>query len=232
MTVKWLTLSVAAVLCLAPLAGTARAQERPAPEPETIAEGPDEGFADLDGMDEMDDLNLLLAPVVTAEAGPGPGGAMGPGPGGMGPGGRRGPGGRMGPGGQGPDGLREKLNMTDDQKTKLADIHDRQVRRAIPIQGDLRIAALDLRKVMQADKPDQPAINAQIDKIALLRASLQKSRVASMLEARSVLTPAQQKLLREARGMRMRGHMGMGHGMGMDPRMGPGEKRVERRVVR
>ncbi|MEK7331074.1 MAG: hypothetical protein AAB113_09750, partial [Candidatus Eisenbacteria bacterium] len=71
MKVKWLTLSVAGVLCLAPLAGTARAQERPAPEPETIAEGPDEGFADLDGMDEMDDLDMLLAAVVAAEAGPG-----------------------------------------------------------------------------------------------------------------------------------------------------------------
>jgi Spy/CpxP family protein refolding chaperone len=232
MKLKWLTLSVAGVLCLAPLAWTARAQERPTPEPETIAEGPDEGFADLDGMDEMDDLDLLLAAVVAAEAGPGPGGAMGPGPGGMGPGGRRGPGGRMGPGGQGPDGLREKLNLTDDQKTKLADIRDRQARRAIPVQGDLRIAALDLRKVMQADKPDQRAIDAQIDKVAGLRASLQKSRVASMLEARSVLTPAQQKLMREHRGMRMRGRMGMGHGMGMDAGMGPGEKRVERRVVR
>ncbi len=224
MKLKWLTLSVAGVLCLAPLAWTARAQERPTPEPETIAEGPDEGFADLDGMDEMDDLDLLLAAVVAAEAGPGPGG--------MGLGGRRGPGGRMGPGGQGPDGLREKLNLTDDQQAKLADIHDRQARRAIPIQGDLRIAALDLRKVMRADKPDQRAIDAQIDKIASLRASLQKSRVASMLEARSVLTPAQQKLMREARGMRMRGRMGMGHGMRMDSGMGPGEKRVERRVIR
>ena len=40
---RWRTLSVAAVLCLAVLAGTARAQERPAPapEPEQIGEGGD-----------------------------------------------------------------------------------------------------------------------------------------------------------------------------------------------
>jgi Spy/CpxP family protein refolding chaperone len=110
--------------------------------------------------------------------------------------------------------VQKKLNLSDDQRTRLADIRDRQTRAAIPIRSDLEIAGLDLRKLMRADKPDQKAIDAQIDKMAGLRARLQKSRVASMLEARAVLTPAQQKTLREARprmGRGMRGHRGM-HG--------------------
>jgi Spy/CpxP family protein refolding chaperone len=129
----------------------------------------------------------------------------------------------MGRGGAAREELRNRLNLTDEQQTKLADIRDRSARAAIPIQGDLRIAALDLRKLVRADKPDPRAIDAQIDKIAGLRGKLQKSRMAGMLEARSVLTPEQQKILRDAR-------PGMGTGRGMrewmrgmhDPDGGPG----------
>jgi Spy/CpxP family protein refolding chaperone len=215
MKVKWLTLSVAAVLCLAPLAGTARAQERPAPAPEQIGERGDEGPGDLDGIEAMDGLELLLATDVAGGPGHAPGGALGPGPGDMGPGGRGGPGMRRGAGGKGVEELREKLNLTEDQKSKLADIRDRQTRAAIPIEADLRIAGLDLRKLMRAERPDQSAIDAQIDRVAGLRARLQKSHVASMLEARSVLTPAQQKLLREHRGGKMGRGMRGGPGMRM-----------------
>jgi Spy/CpxP family protein refolding chaperone len=132
-------------------------------------------------------------------------------------------------GGNGPGGgmtrnpeLQKKLNLSDDQRTKLADIHDRQTRAAIPIRSDLEIAGLDMRKLMRADKPDQKAIDAQIDKMAGLRARLQKSRVASMLEARAVLTPAQQKTLRESRpgmGRGMHGRRGMHGDLG-----GPGAR--------
>ena len=204
MKAKWLMLNVAGVLCLAPLAVTARAQERPARD-QVVGEAterpgdPEEGdrLADLDGLD------MLLAGDVAA----------GPGPGDMGPGMH------MGPGGGVAGGLHEKLNLTGEQKEKLADIHDRQERRAIPIQGDLRIAALDLHKLLRAERPDQRAIDAQIDRLAGLRASLQKSRVASMIEARSVLSPAQQKLMREEHGG-MRGHgMRGGHGMHGGDRM-------------
>lgn len=123
-----------------------------------------------------------------------------------------------GPGGQSAEDLRQKLNLSEDQKTRLGDIHDRQARAAIPIQGELRIAGLDLHKLMRADKPDLKAIEAQIDRASDLRASFQKSRVASLLEARAVLTPAQQKLMREhhggRRGLGMLGGPGMGGGPG------------------
>ena len=129
----------------------------------------------------------------------------------------------MGRGGAAREELRKQLNLTEVQRNKLADIRDRSARAAIPIQGDLRIAALDLRKLVRADKPDPRAIDAQIDKIAGLRGKLQKSRMAGMLEERGVLTPEQQKLLRDSR-------PGMGTGRGMrewmrgmhDPDGGPG----------
>jgi len=195
MKAKWMRWSMAVALGLAAIAATALAQH-PVPVPREDAAGVERGVDDLE---DLDGLDPLLAADVAPEPGRGPGG-----PGARGAGMHGGPGmGRA---------LREKLNLSDDQKTKLADIHDRRERAAIPIHGDLRIASLDLRKLMRADKPDPRAIDAQIDRIASLRSSLHKSRVAGMLEARAVLTPAQQKLMREHHGGMMGRGMHEGHG--------------------
>lgn len=216
MRAKWMVWVAVLALGLPAAAGAARAQDRPAAP--AIGAGDDRPapheVADVgDPMWDLDELDLLLAAGVEpdADAAQGPGAPAGPG--------MRG----MGRGRAGVAELRRQLNLTDEQQTKLADIRDRATRAAIPIQGDLRIAGLDLRKLVRVDKPDQRAIDAQIDKIAGLRARLQKSRVASMLEARSVLTPAQQKMLRDARpGMMMGPGMRRWGGMHGDPGMGMG----------
>jgi len=100
------------------------------------------------------------------------------------------------------------LDLTDAQRGKFAAIHERQQRRTIQAQADLKLARLDLRKLMKADAPSATAINAQIDRLARMRADLQKSHVATRLEARALLTPEQLKQLREAKpgplGRRMR----------------------------
>ncbi|HKQ57465.1 MAG TPA: Spy/CpxP family protein refolding chaperone [Candidatus Eisenbacteria bacterium] len=207
---KWVALSLAVAVGLATMGAMARAQAPPAPGAPEVGAGPSGAMVDPgppeDG-DAYDGLDLLLAADARAGRGAGPGGPGGPGM-------RGGPRGRGGAGEE----LRAKLNLTDDQESRIADIRDRHERSAIPIQSDLRIASLDLRKLMRADRPDERAILAQIDKLSDLRGSLQKNRVSSMLEARSVLTPAQQKLMRESgggfMGGGMRGHRGMRGGPG------------------
>ena len=187
-----------AALSLVSLTGMAQAQDRARPGDETVVGRSQEipagdALAESDGPAEADGLDLLLA---ADEAGGFGDDAMAAERGGMGRGGARM---RRGPGAGGMGDLREKLNLTDEQRSRLADIRDRQARAAIPIQSDLRLAALDMRKLMRAERPDRRAIDQQIDRISGLRAQLHKSRVAGMLDARAVLTPAQQKLLREHR---------------------------------
>ena len=201
MKTRWMVWAVVLVMGFAVVPMAAGAQERPESPPAGVErDGPPAEPGDLDSpgdLDDLDGLGLMLMPVA-APAG------HGPGRGGM----RRAE-------------LHKQLNLTDDQKTKIADLRDKRERASIPIQGDLKVAHLDLRKLMRADKPDQRAIDAQIDRIAGLRGSLQKAHVAGMLEVRAVLTPAQQKILRESghdlmgRGMRMRGGAGMHGGRGM-----------------
>lgn len=100
--------------------------------------------------------------------------------------------------GLGPAMVRE-LDLTAEQQEKMKAARERQQRKAIQSRADIQLARLDLRKLMQADKPDQRAIDTQIDKISGLEAGLHKSRVATMLEFRASLTPEQQKKLKELR---------------------------------
>ena len=104
-------------------------------------------------------------------------------------------------------GMMASLDLTDAQRAKLEAIHDRQARKGIQSRADLQLAGLDLHKLMRADKPDQRQIDTQIDRMASLRATQQKSAIASLLEARAVLTPEQQAKLKE---QHMRGARGMG----------------------
>jgi Spy/CpxP family protein refolding chaperone len=93
-----------------------------------------------------------------------------------------------------------QLDLNTEQREKIADLRDRQQRRAIQKRADLRIAGLDLRKLMRAEHADRVAINRQIDTISRIKTELRKSQVETLLDMREVLTPEQQKKLRDLRG--------------------------------
>jgi Spy/CpxP family protein refolding chaperone len=92
--------------------------------------------------------------------------------------------------------MTRELGLSDAQRQKVEDIHERTARKAIQARADLGIAALEMRKLMRSEKPDLRAVEAQIDRIAAMRAGIAKARAAAHLEMRSVLTPEQQKKLR------------------------------------
>ena len=98
--------------------------------------------------------------------------------------------------------LAKSLDLTGAQRTKMREAGERQMRRGILERADLAIARLDLRQLLRADKPDPKAIDAQVDRIAGMRAQLQKERLAMMLDMRSMLTDAQRAKLRELKAAR------------------------------
>ena len=106
--------------------------------------------------------------------------------------------------------LARELDLTGAQRTKMREAGERQMRRGIQERADLAITRLDLRQLVRADKPDQKAIDAQVDKLAGMRAQLQKERLATRLEMRSMLTDAQRAKLQELRATRkIRGRPGL-----------------------
>jgi Spy/CpxP family protein refolding chaperone len=208
MKAKWMVALVAAAGLLAAVAAHAaetakKAPAAPAQPGAARMEAPAGGHDDM-GMGFEDDDLLALG---DDDMGHGPG---------MGPGGGMGHMGHMGGMGRGP-GMRRggmahafaMLELTDDQREKIAAVHEKQQRKNIQARADLEVARMDLRDLVKAEKPNTTAINTQIDKIARMQAEQRKGQVGALLEARALLTPEQQKKLRE---MRFKGPGEM-HGM-------------------
>jgi Spy/CpxP family protein refolding chaperone len=151
---------------------------------------------------------------------------MGPG----GPGGPGAPGGDRfgrGPGGSPAArilGLRQQLELTDDQVKKLEALQ--AAPRPKSQQSDHLRAQADLMDAMQGDG-NLTAARAALEKMNKLRTDEAIARLKSQQDARNVLTAAQKTKLdnfRQVAGRRMRqgGPGGMGRGMGRGMRPGQG----------
>ena len=62
---------------------------------------------------------------------------------------------------------------------------------------------MKLNELKTAENPDQNQINELIDKSAKMKAEMEKSRTASELKVRSILTPEQRKVVDAKRKERM-----------------------------
>ena len=89
-----------------------------------------------------------------------------------------------------------QLDLSEAQRGKLRDMHEASARKAVQRRADLELARLDLAKLMRAGKPDAGAVNAQIDRLARLRADGLKAAFEMRMQARGVLTPEQLQKLR------------------------------------
>jgi Spy/CpxP family protein refolding chaperone len=146
-------------------------------------------------------LALGLAGAAAAFAqGPGPGygpgygagmGGYGYGPGmmgGYGPGGGRG----FGPGG----GL-VALDLSSEQREKIAAIQEENRRKNWDAMGQLRSEQFKLGQMYNADKVDSAAVAEQQKKVDELRRQLLKSRLDARNQVAAILTPEQRKQLRQ-----------------------------------
>ena len=127
---------------------------------------------------------------------------------------------KRGPGRHGGMGMHmrmAKLDLTDAQRTKMRDLHEAAMRKNIQRQADMKIARMDLHKLMRADAPSAQAVNAQIDKMSKLRADGMKAHFETFMLARALLTPEQLKKLNDSPGAGAGPGSMMHHGMG-----GPG----------
>jgi len=127
--------------------------------------------------------------------------------------------------------LVKQLNLTDDQRKAMDGILQDHKMKLIDLQANLQKAEVALGPLMKADTPDQRAIEAQIDKVVMARADLEKANARFLLDIRMQLKPDQWKQLQTLRmnrmqrgGMRGQGRDGGGWGHdGQRPGMGGGQ---------
>jgi Spy/CpxP family protein refolding chaperone len=82
-------------------------------------------------------------------------------------------------------------NLTEEQKTKIKDIHLALSKEIQPLRNRLGELKAKQRTLTTSDKPDMGAINTNIDEITKTTNQLMKSRAAHHQQVRALLTDEQ-----------------------------------------
>ena len=106
--------------------------------------------------------------------------------------------------------MKEALKLSDEQAAKMKELRSDHMKSMTDNQASVKKAHIDLRGLMTADKPDRAAIKAKMKEIADLRLEGEYNRIDHMFTVRSMLTPEQQKIMKEKTGKMMRGNEGRG----------------------
>lgn len=95
--------------------------------------------------------------------------------------------------------IRDELGLSDSQVNQLRKLWTDQRKEHIRRRADLEIARLELRSLLDAPTEDERAVGAKVKELGELQASALKARVDARLAMRRILTPEQQRKLRELR---------------------------------
>ncbi len=105
------------------------------------------------------------------------------------------------------DRVKTGLGLTDQQVDRLRQIVVDGEKASIKTRSEMAVRGIELREMLRADNPDRAVVLKKVDELSALRATMAKQHVESLLAAKSVLTPEQQKKIRTFVESRMGGEM-------------------------
>ncbi len=105
------------------------------------------------------------------------------------------------------DRFKANLGLTDQQSDRLRQIVVDAEKSTVKIGADMAVRGIELRELLRADKPDREAVMRKVQELSNLRGEMMKQHVDSLLTAKTVLTPEQQKKIRTLIESRMGGEM-------------------------
>ena len=91
--------------------------------------------------------------------------------------------------------LVQKLGLTADQQNRIDTLFQQSRLKLIDLSAGVQKAEASLEPLLEADRPDESQVLAQIDRIAQARAELEKANARMLLGFRGVLTLDQWKRL-------------------------------------
>jgi Spy/CpxP family protein refolding chaperone len=120
--------------------------------------------------------------------------------------------------------MKESLGLTDAQQADIHKVREAAQRDRLRKSTDLKIAAMDLKSLLRADKVDEKAVATKLAEVQAARGALMKMRIDNTLAMKRILTPEQQKKMAELRahrggramGQRMQNRRGVGRGQGRE----------------
>jgi len=105
-------------------------------------------------------------------------------------------------------GMKDELELSDEQVAKLRALKSETEKQAIRNKADLEILQIDLHDLLSQNKVDVKAVDARVEKMGELQTKMHKAHIHAKLDAQKILTTEQQKKHQEMKGkceMHMRG---------------------------
>ena len=118
------------------------------------------------------------------------------------------------------------LDLDEAQQEQAKTFFTAMQKQSTPLRADIQEKQAQLNKLMIADQPNEEAIYAKVEEIAQLKMEIQKVRISSKIQMRSILNE-DQKALFDARVVSKKGKgcaKGMGSKSGKGKGMGPGNR--------
>ena len=110
--------------------------------------------------------------------------------------------------------LMERLGLSDQQKEQVRKLSFEHQKAQTELMSKIRIARLDMREMLLADKPDRSALEKKLSAISDLQNQAKVNQLHHLFAVFDLLTPEQQKKFKShMSGMGME-HGGMGPGAG------------------
>jgi Spy/CpxP family protein refolding chaperone len=108
--------------------------------------------------------------------------------------------------------LRERLGFTAEQAAKIEAQENAFAKSRVRQHADLRLKHMELRELMESEKPDRAAIDRKLRELQDARTVAHKTAIDHRLAMRELITPEQRDRLREIMRERWMGHGGPGRG--------------------
>ncbi len=118
---------------------------------------------------------------------------------------------------------KDQLGLTPEQEHSLKELRSNYEKEAITRTSEIEVAELELKGLLEQEKVDLVRVEAQVKKVALLRADCRLARIKTIEAGKAVLTPEQQEKFKRLAHDSWMG--GMGPGM-----MRPGRRSVPSRT--
>jgi len=125
----------------------------------------------------------------------------------------------------GRDNLMEKLQLTDQQNDQFGKMRTQFQKSNEEFASKLRLNRIDLRDLLQSEKPDKAAVQKNVKAATDLQQQMKLNLIDHLFAVREILTPQQQKIWKEhmarmigearERGMEMRKGLRQGMRRGM-----------------
>lgn len=93
--------------------------------------------------------------------------------------------------------FQSSVHLTESQITRLRQIVTDEEKSNIEVRAKMQVDGIDLRQMLQEDKPNADAVMKKVQEISHLRGQMMKNNVQALLDAKAVLPPEQQNQVRQ-----------------------------------